>query len=136
MGLFEISLKLNEKVTFLFPKYDLRAAIKDVHIRTCSDSGRAFLEFIGYLASEGDLVEDKEDKDTQSQCSLPMGEKVDELLPMKTSGASVPEVTATQQSHVNKMMADGKQYFFFCIFENNYKFQIFFYSYGREYLCA
>lgn len=110
IGLFEISLKLNEKVTALFPKFDLRAAIKDVHIRTCSDSGRALLEFISYLASEGDFVEEQDDNESiKTQSGLPMGEKVDELLPMKTSGSSVPEVTATQQSHVNKLMADAME---------------------------
>lgn len=110
MGLFEISLKLNEKVTSLFPKFDLRAAIKDVHIRTCSDSGRALLEFISYLASEGDLVEEQEDLDLKSQHSLPMGDQEeDELLPMKTSGMSVPEVTPSQQNHVNTLMADAME---------------------------
>lgn len=109
MGLFEISLKLNEKVTSLFPKFDLRAAIKDVHIRTCSDSGRALLEFISYLASEGDLEKDVEEHDLLSQSSLPMGDQEDELLPMKTSGSSVPEVTQSQQHHVNSLMADAME---------------------------
>lgn len=109
LGLFEISLRLNEKVTPLSPKYDLRAAIKDVHLRTCSDSGKALLEFISYLASEGDLVGEKDVDDAASEASSmqPMNEPEDELLQMKTSDA--PEVTQTQQQHVNNLMADAME---------------------------
>lgn len=112
LGLFEISLRLNDKVTPLSPKYDLRAAIKDVHIRTCSDSGKALLEFISYMASEGDLVEDQDDfDDSRSEASSmqPMNEPEDELLQMKTSDRSAPEVTQTQQQHVNSLMADAME---------------------------
>lgn len=111
LGLFEISLRLNEKVTPLSPKYDLRAAIKDVHIRTCSDSGKALLEFISYLASEGDLVDERDVDDTTSETSSmqQMNEPEDELLQMKTSDRSIPEVTQTQQQHVNSLMADAME---------------------------
>lgn len=109
LGLFEISLRLNEKVTPLSPKYDLRAAIKDLHIRTCSDSGKALLEFITYLASEGDLVgvEDIDDAKSEASSMQQMNEPEDELLPMKTS--ETPEVTQTQQQHVNSLMADAME---------------------------
>lgn len=111
LGLFEISLRLNEKVTPLSPKYDLRAAIKDVHIRTCSDSGKALLEFISYLASEGDLVDEHDVDDAQSEASSmqQMNEPEDELLQMKTSDRTAPEVTQTQQQHVNTLMADAME---------------------------
>jgi autophagy-related protein 2 len=108
LGLFEISLKLNEKVTSLSPKYDLRAAIKDVHIRTCSDSGRALLEFISYLASEGDLYEDDKQDDACSETSSIMQTNDDELL-LKEPEKDVPEVTETQQHHVNTLMADAME---------------------------
>lgn len=109
LGLFEISLRLNDKVTPLSPKYDLRAAIKDVHIRTCSDSGKALLEFISYLASEGDLVGEEDVDDAQSEASSmqQMNEPEDELLQMKTS--ATPEVTQNQQQHVNSLMADAME---------------------------
>lgn len=113
LGLFEISLRLNDKVTPLSPKYDLRAAIKDVHIRTCSDSGKALLEFISYLASEGDLVDEQDyEDDAKSEASSmqQMNEpEEDELLQMKTSDRSAPEVTQTQQLHVNTLMADAME---------------------------
>lgn len=111
LGLFEISLRLNDKVTPLSPKYDLRAAIKDVHVRTCSDSGKALLEFISYLASEGDLTEEQDIDDTRSEASSmhQMNEPEDELLQMKTSDRSAPEVTQTQQQHVKNLMADAME---------------------------
>lgn len=111
LGLFEISLRLNEKVTPLSPKYDLRAAIKDIHIRTCADSGKALLEFISYLASEGDLVDDQDVDDAQSEASSmqQMNEPEDELLQMNETEKIVPEVTKTQQQHVNSLMADAME---------------------------
>ncbi|CRL03003.1 CLUMA_CG016444, isoform A [Clunio marinus] len=112
MGLFEISLRLNDKVTPLSPKYDLRAAIKDVHIRTCSDSGKALLEFISYLASEGDLVDEQENDEVRSEASsMPQSNEPedDPLLQMKTSDRIAPEVTQTQQNHVKSLMADAME---------------------------
>lgn len=108
LGLFEISLKLNEKVTPLSPKYDLRAAIKDVNVRTCSDSGRALLEFISYLASEGDLSEEFKFDDDESETSSIMQTNDDEVL-LKEPTPDVPEVTETQQKHVNTLMADAME---------------------------
>lgn len=108
LGLFEISLRLNEKVTSLSPKYDLRAAIRDLHIRTCADSGKALLEFISYLASDGDLDVAEEDDDVKSEVSEMQCQDDAELLPMK-SQESAPPVTQTQQQHVNSLMADAME---------------------------
>lgn len=108
LGLFEISLKLSEKVTSLSPKFDLRAAIKDVHIRTCSDSGKALLEFISYLTSDGDLYDANKMHDDESETSSIM-QTEEELLQMKSSSNDIPEVTEKQQTHVNTMMADAME---------------------------
>jgi autophagy-related protein 2 len=109
LGLFEISLKLSEKVTSLSPKFDLRAAIKDMHIRTCSDSGKALLEFISYLTSDGDLYDANKMFDEQSETSSIMQTNDDELLQMKESTGDIPEVTEKQQKHVNTLMADAME---------------------------
>lgn len=112
LGLFEISLKLCEKVTSLSPKFDLRAAIKDVHIRTCSDSGKALLEFISYLTSEGDLYDANKmsnEDDDASETSSVMQTNDDELLHMSKEENVIPEVTETQQKHVNTLMADAME---------------------------
>jgi len=110
LGLFEISLRLSEKVTPYAPKYDLRAAIKDVHIRTCSDSGKALLELINYLAMEGDLTEEQcanDDAKSETSSVYAMNEPEDDLL--STSEKILPAVTPTQQQHVNSLMADAME---------------------------
>lgn len=112
LGLFEISLKLSEKVTSLSPKFDLRAAIKDVHLRTCSDSGKALLELISYLTSDGDLYDENKMTDDQSETSSKssiMQTNDDELLHMKNVENEIPEVTESQQKHVNTLMADAME---------------------------
>lgn len=114
LGLFEISLRLNEKATSSFPKFDLRTAINDVHVRTCADSGRALAQLIGYLASEGDLVQQDDGvsdvgDDTSSVGGLPMGSELEaDLLPVKPS-QSAPEVTPKQQQRVNTLMAEAME---------------------------
>lgn len=107
IGLFEISLRINDKVTASFPKFDLRAAINGVHIRTCSDSGRALAQLLGYLAAESDLILPEED--TPEPMSLPMGENEAELLHMKPHISNVPEVTQSQQQRVNTLMAEAME---------------------------
>lgn len=105
LGLFEISLKLNEKATVSFPKFDLRASINDVHIRTCSDSGNALAQFISYLASEGDFIEDQEKEDCDNISIRTESEP--DLLSVKSNNQNYPEITHVQQQHVNNLMADA-----------------------------
>lgn len=112
VGLFEISLRLNEKATGSFPKFDLRAAMNDVHVRTCADSGRALAQLIGYLAAEGDLLPQDDGasdvEDNESVCGLPMGnEQEANLVPVKPPQA--PEVTPKQQQRVNSLMAEAME---------------------------
>uniref|UniRef100_A0AAG5CVV1 Autophagy-related protein 2 n=1 Tax=Anopheles atroparvus TaxID=41427 RepID=A0AAG5CVV1_ANOAO len=132
VGLFEISLMLNERVTVKFPKFDLRTAINDVHVRTCADSARALAQLIGYLAAEGDLLLPEGDgsgDDGDSIASgalesgavlleqndggqgLPMGGETEgELLPVRPpSSANGPLVTPKQQQRVNTLMADAME---------------------------
>lgn len=110
LGLFEISLLLQEKVTLTSPRFDLRSSIKDLHLRTCSDSGKAFLEFIGYLAAKGDLeVQETDDFDDKSQSSSILQMQDEQLLIMNESTKSVLEVTQTQQEHVNNLMAEAME---------------------------
>ncbi|XP_055537641.1 autophagy-related protein 2 homolog A [Wyeomyia smithii] len=112
LGLFEISLRLNEKATSSFPKLDLRTAMNDVHVRTCADSGRALAQLIRYLAEEGDLLaQDDVSSDSETNetiAVLPMsGESEGDLLPVKPNCA--PEVTPKQQQRVNTLMADAME---------------------------
>uniref|UniRef100_A0A6B2EBD1 Autophagy-related protein 2 n=1 Tax=Phlebotomus kandelakii TaxID=1109342 RepID=A0A6B2EBD1_9DIPT len=109
LGLFEISLRLNEKATSYAPKFDMRAAINDVHIRTCADSARALAQLISYIAAQGDL--DKFDAAPEESCDSTgnLSEADADLLSVKSSQTSIPEVTQTQQQHVNTLMAEAMQ---------------------------
>lgn len=112
LGLFEISLRLNDKVTPLSPKNDLRASIMDLHIRTSSDAAKALLEFIVYLTNEDDMADNSEtraqtiDRRSSSLSTSSTIEPEDELLQMNKSDRSVPEVA---QQHVNTLMADAME---------------------------
>lgn len=112
LGLFEISLRLSEKVTASFPKFDLRAAINDVHIRTCSDSAAALARLIGYLAAEGDLEnrmdEEHEDDTRMSTTSLNVMDKEDDLVSVKTQ-QQVVTVPEEQQQFVNTLLTDAME---------------------------
>lgn len=70
LGLLEISLRINEKNTSLFPKLDLRAFIQGVHIRTCSDSGQVLAQLIGYFAADSDLNTTASEFDDSSVSTL------------------------------------------------------------------
>ncbi|XP_011343662.1 autophagy-related protein 2 homolog B isoform X2 [Ooceraea biroi] len=54
-GLFELSLRLNEKMYGGAPRVDLRASNNVLHVRTCSDSGRALMQLLTYIANDSDL---------------------------------------------------------------------------------
>ncbi|XP_058129577.1 autophagy-related protein 2 homolog A [Anopheles ziemanni] len=127
VGLFEISLMLNERVTVKFPKFDLRTAINDVHVRTCADSARALAQLIAYLAAEGDLllpegdasgddiscggsslvgtldttvggVTGLEQKEVSQGGSLPMGGETEgELLPVRPPSSASGPVVTPKQ---------------------------------------
>uniref|UniRef100_A0A7G3AGM6 Autophagy-related protein 2 n=1 Tax=Lutzomyia longipalpis TaxID=7200 RepID=A0A7G3AGM6_LUTLO len=107
LGLFEISLRLNEKATSYAPKFDMRAAINDVHIRTCADSARALAQLISYIAAKGDLESNGPEETCDSTGNL--GEADADLLSVRSSQVSIPEVTHTQQQHVNTLMAEAMQ---------------------------
>lgn len=104
LGLFEISLRLNDKATSFSPKFDLRAAVNDVHIRTCADSARALAQFISYVASEGDLHGGEVDKPDNE---FPSEDEMDLLSVKKDVPVPIPEVTKSQQKRVTNLMEEA-----------------------------
>lgn len=112
LGLFEISLMLNDKVTTILSKTDLRAAVKDCNVRTCADSAKALVELINYLSKEGDLAGSRKFEEEEQSLASSMSQSCDsedELLQMRTSERNIPEVTQSQQQHVNTLMADAME---------------------------
>lgn len=125
LGLFEISLRLSDKETSLAPKFDLRAAVHDVHIRTCSDSARALAEFLAYVAAEGDLTQkwtddEEEDEDllhdrntgaqyvdNETQDLLATGSGTVRLEKEEESARMAAEVAQSKQLHVTNLMEEA-----------------------------
>ncbi|KOC64737.1 Autophagy-related protein 2 like protein B [Habropoda laboriosa] len=60
VALFELSLRLNDKMYGGAPRVDLRASNNVLHVRTCSDSGRALIQLLTYFANDGDLAPNTE----------------------------------------------------------------------------
>lgn len=102
LDLFEISLRLNDKPTATFPKFDLRTTINGVHLRTCSDSAKVLAQFITYIANEGDLVSPNDENEKNELANE------EELLSMKSTRPH-PEITPTQQEAVSLQMAEAMQ---------------------------
>lgn len=106
LGLFEISLRLNERATALSPKFDLRATVNDLHLRTCSDSADALARLITYLATDGDLVDpDQPDDDEFSEQMA--GRSRQQLVSTSPRTSNTPEITAEQQQRVNALMEEA-----------------------------
>lgn len=102
LELFEISLRLNDKATASFPKFDLRTTINGVYLRTCSDSAEVLAKFITYVASEGDLVGQTNESDENEMQSN------EELLSTKATRPR-QEITATQHERIKSLMAEAMQ---------------------------
>lgn len=60
LGVFELCMKLDND-TLSIPIQEVLFTNNVVNIRTCSDSFKAFLELLIYLANEGDLVQEPDD---------------------------------------------------------------------------
>lgn len=103
VGLFEISLRLSEKATAAFPKFDLRSTINGAHIRTCSDSADALSQLLAYLASDGDLTVPDDLSETDEIAT----QDAEQLLPVKPTVSAVPEVSESQQKRVNSLMEEA-----------------------------
>lgn len=101
VGLFEVSLRLNEVATEAFPKFDLRSTVNGVHMRTCSDSADALFQLISYLASDGDLAR----PDEFSETAMPSAEGQAQLLPVTSNQQNA--VTESQQKRVNTLMEEA-----------------------------
>ncbi|XP_017466470.1 PREDICTED: autophagy-related protein 2 homolog B [Rhagoletis zephyria] len=104
IGLFDISLRLNENSSGKHPKFDLRCSVNDAHLRTCSDSGKALAQLIEHLAMDGDSLEtDQNETGGTSQKS--------ENYEIESSFLDEPNQSQQewQQERVNLMMAEALQ---------------------------
>lgn len=100
VGLFELSLRLNDKMFDGVPRVDLRASNNVLHVRTCSDSGRALIQLLTYLANDGDLVPNTEN--TESIMGPSSGDE-ESLLGKE----SINTLSKSQVERVNTLMEEA-----------------------------
>lgn len=100
LGLFELSLRLNEKMCGGAPRIDLRASNNVLHVRTCADSGRALMQLLTYFASDGDLATNN--ASTES-IAVPSSGDEESLL----GEESINNLSKRQVERVNSLMEEA-----------------------------
>lgn len=105
VGLFEISLRLNDKPSALSPKMDLRATVSGGHLRTCSDSGDALAQILFYMSEDGDLVDPSHPKKDELTDNLAASKQP--LVWTSPCSSSTPDVSEEQQQRVNMLMEEA-----------------------------
>ncbi|XP_030386757.1 autophagy-related protein 2 homolog B isoform X2 [Scaptodrosophila lebanonensis] len=98
IGLFNISLRLNEQKTLTRPRIDIRCSIHEVHLRTCFDSASALAQLISYVANESDLSPMDE---TAHDCKNNKNDSSSFLL------SQVNKNEDQSQEHVNKLIKEA-----------------------------
>ena len=100
LGLFELSLRLNEKMCGGAPRVDLRASNNVLHVRTCADSGQALMQLLTYFASDGDLGTNS--ASTES-IAVPSSGDEESLL----GDDSINSLSKSQVERVNSLMEEA-----------------------------
>ncbi|KAK0093179.1 hypothetical protein PV326_014144 [Microctonus aethiopoides] len=103
LGLFELSLRLNEKMCGGAPRVDLRASNNVLHVRTCSDSGRALTQLLTYFASDGDLVANN--AGSTESIAVPSSGDEESLL----GDESINTLSKSQEERVNSLMEEAME---------------------------
>ncbi|XP_076284575.1 autophagy-related 2 isoform X1 [Lasioglossum baleicum] len=102
VGLLELSLRLNDKMCGGAPRVDLRASNNVLHVRTCSDSGRALIQLLTYFASDGDLAPNTE---SMESITVPSSGDEESLL----GDESINMLTKSQEERVNSLMEEAME---------------------------
>ncbi|KZC06215.1 Autophagy-related protein 2 like protein B [Dufourea novaeangliae] len=102
VGLFELSLRLNDKMCGGAPRVDLRASNNVLHVRTCSDSGRALVQLLTYFASDGDLLPNTESIES---ITVPSSGDEESLL----GDESINTLSKSQEERVNSLMEEAME---------------------------
>ena len=93
------------ETTIKSPKFELQSSLNVVHLRTCADSCRLFLDLLTYLAEDGDLDEK----------GAPLSEDSSESgTTVKTGNGSiqsdcVSSIGQEMEAQVNDLMAEAMQ---------------------------
>lgn len=104
VGLTDISLRLNERASGKYPKFDLRCSIYDFHLRTCYDSGSALAQLISHIVS----YPTNHNLDESSE-ALSTSENIETTLISSYKVNKTDELSEKQQERINKLMAQALQ---------------------------
>ncbi|XP_034941345.1 autophagy-related protein 2 homolog B [Chelonus insularis] len=102
LGLFELSLRLNEKMCGGAPRVDLRASNNVLHVRTCADSGRALMQLLTYFASDGDLTPNT---GSTESIAVPSSGDEESLL----GDECINTLSKSQEERVNSLMEEAME---------------------------
>ncbi|XP_043525615.1 autophagy-related protein 2 homolog B isoform X2 [Frieseomelitta varia] len=102
VGLFELSLRLNEKMCGGAPRVDLRASNNVLHVRTCSDSGRALIQLLTYFVNDGDLLPNMETVETTTIASTSEEESL-------LGDECINTLSKSQVERVNSLMKEAME---------------------------
>ncbi|KAG7200135.1 hypothetical protein KM043_000574 [Ampulex compressa] len=102
LGLFELSLRLNDKMCGGAPRVDLRASNNVLHVRTCSDSGRALTQLLTYFANDGDLIPNT---GSTESIAVPSSGDEESLL----GDESINTLSKSQVERVNSLMEEAME---------------------------
>ncbi|KAJ8968662.1 hypothetical protein NQ314_002185, partial [Rhamnusium bicolor] len=105
LGLFELSLKTNDKKSGINPHIDLRASNNIVNIHTCADSSRALMQLITYFANDGDIVSSSPQASERSPFSSPRHQVEQELVTVEPQGIS--NLSKSQHERVNDLLGEA-----------------------------
>lgn len=103
LGLFELSLRLNDKMCGGAPRVDLRASNNVLHVRTCSDSGRALMQLLNYIANDGDLLPCTAVTSVESVNPVPPKSPEESLVDVE----SINTLSRSQVERVYSLMEDA-----------------------------
>ncbi|XP_076666317.1 autophagy-related 2 isoform X1 [Andrena cerasifolii] len=102
VGLFELSLRLNDKMCGGAPRVDLRASNNVLHVRTCSDSGRALIQLLTYVVNDGDLISNT---DSTESITVPSSGDEESLL----GDESTNTLSKSQVERVSTLMEEAME---------------------------
>ncbi|KAG5882217.1 hypothetical protein JTB14_024728 [Gonioctena quinquepunctata] len=104
LGLFELSLRTNDKRSGINPHIDLRASNNVLNIHTCSDSGRMLMQLITYFANDGDISQALPPTES-SPFSSPRHHVEQELVSVEPQDIS--NLSKSQHEHVNNLLGEA-----------------------------
>lgn len=105
LGLFELSLKTNDKKSGINPHIDLRASNDILNIHTCSDSGRALMQLITYFAEDGDIISSSPASSDKSPFSSPKHQVEQQLVNVEPQ--DVTNLSKSEHDYINAMLTDA-----------------------------